>query len=432
MKKIANKLITVIIVAGIGIFGLKDIIIQKVLEKEMSNALESKVRIYGVDYFIFKEKLELKGIGIESKEDDSVDAVFINRVATNIKLQEIFDKKIRLENLEIKDIELNKKTNRKNTKPAVRVAQTEIANKTLTQEEIQNLTDSFLVNYQALLTKLKSDNSEKNARYKSLFINATIPALDKFIDYKLSEIATSYMIDIIDKYNSLKNNFEETKDGLKEDTWVVEIADLSIKTSLLGRNLEGVVKDITTDKTKMNKNIPFSLVATSQDEKSSINGYLNIGTFQGEIDSNFENVDINNFMPKKDLIEARANLVQKITLSQEKIAIIGRLDIKEMGIYKDNISEYFLKDKDALDVIIGDTEDKIKNLKIEYNYNPTFNRVFVNSNIAKEVSLYLSGNDSQFNKLKEDFNNKYGEKIDKTKEELKYKLEEFINVFNKN
>ncbi len=28
--------------------------------------------------------------------------------------------------------------------------------------------------------------------------------------------------------------------------------------------------------------------------------------------------------------------------------------------------------------------------------------------------------------------NKYGEKINKTKEELKYKLEEFINVFNKN
>ena len=48
------------------------------------------------------------------------------------------------------------------------------------------------------------------------------------------------------------------------------------------------------------------------------------------------------------------------------------------------------------------------------------------------MASYLGGNDRQLDKLKEDFNNKYGEKINKTKEELKYKLEEFINVFNKN
>lgn len=432
MKKIVNGLIGITILAGVGVFGLKDMVIQKVLEKQMTEALESNVRIYGVDYFIFKEKLELKGIGIESKEDESIDAIYINRVSTNIKLQQIFDKKIGLENLEIRDIELNKKTDRKNTKPVVRKVETELTNKKISPEEMQKLTESFLVNYQHLLTKLKSDNSEKNARLKALFINATVPALDKFIDYKLSDVASSYMIDIIDKYNTLKTNFQESKDSLEEDAWVVEISDLLVKTSLLGRNFEGVVKGITTDKTKMNKNIPFSLVASNQDEKSSITGYLNIGAFTGEIDSKFENIDVNNFMTEKDLIEAKANLVQKISLDEEKISIIGRLDMKELDINKEKVSDYFLKDKDALDIIVGDTNDKIKNLKVEYNYNPSFNRVFVNSNIAKEVASYLGGNDRQLDKLKEDFNNKYGEKINKTKEELKYKLEEFINVFNKN
>ncbi len=109
-----------------------------------------------------------------------------------------------MENLEIRDIELNKKTDRKNTKPVVRKVETELTNKKISPEEMQKLTESFLVNYQHLLTKLKSDNSEKNARLKALFINATVPALDKFIDYKLSDIASSYMIDIIDKYNTLK------------------------------------------------------------------------------------------------------------------------------------------------------------------------------------------------------------------------------------
>ena len=41
------------------------------------------------------------------------------------------------------------------------------------------------------------------------------------------------MMDIIDKYNTLKVNFQESKDSLEEDAWVVEISDLLVETSLL-------------------------------------------------------------------------------------------------------------------------------------------------------------------------------------------------------
>lgn len=432
MKKIVNGLIFIIILIGIGIFGLKDIVIQKVLEKELSTSLESKVRIYGVDYYIFKEKLELKGIGIENKEDTSLDAIYINRVTTNIKLKDIFNKKISLQNLEIKDIELNKKTKRENTNPQIRTSEMIVNERKIDQGDVQRISQSLINDYQNLLQNLKSDNVETNKRMKSLFIGATIPMLDKYIDYKLSDIATGYMNEIVKKYDSMKKNFKETENNMTEDDWVVEISDLTVKTQLLGRKLEGIVKGITTDKVKMNKDIPFKLTSNVDEEKSLIEGILNISTFKGEIDAKFENVDINNFIEKKDLILAKANLVQKIVLDGDRISVIGRLDINEMNINKENVSEYFLKDKDALNLIVGESNEPIKELKIEYNYNPNFNRVFVNSNIAKKAALYLGEDSSEFDKFKNDFKDKYGDKINKTKEEIKYKLEEFINIFNKN
>lgn len=435
MKKVVNGLIFIAILIGVVIFGLKDIAIQKVLEKELSTSLESKVRIYGVDYYIFKEKLELKGIGIENKDDTSLDAIYINRVITNIKLKDIFNKKISLQNLEIKDIEIDKKTKRKNTntsnQPVEETAMV-VNERKISQEDMQRISQSLVNDYQNLLQNLGSDNIEKNRRMKSIFIGATIPMLDKYIDYKLSDIATGYMNDIVKKYDSMKNNFKETQSNMTEDDWVVEISDLTVKTGLLGRKLEGVVKGITTDKVKMNKDIPFRLTSSAGEENSLIEGVLNIATFKGEIDAKFENVDVNNFIEVKDLISAKANLIQKIVLDEEKISVIGRLDIPQMDINKENISEYFLKDKDALNVILGDSNEPIKDLKIEYNYNPTFNRVFVNSNIAKKVALYLGEDSNEFEKIKNDFKDKYGEKINQKKEELKYKLEEFINVFKKN
>lgn len=435
MKKVVNGLIFIAILIGVVIFGLKDIAIQKVLEKELSTSLESKVRIYGVDYYIFKEKLELKGIGIENKDNTSLDAIYINRVTTNIKLKDIFNKKISLQNLEIKDIEIDKKTKRKNTntsnQPVEETAMV-VNERKISQEDMQRISQSLVNDYQNLLQNLGSDNIEKNRRMKSIFIGATIPMLDKYIDYKLSDIATGYMNDIVKKYDSMKNNFKETQSNMTEDDWVVEISDLTVKTGLLGRKLEGVVKGITTDKIKMNKDIPFRLTSSAGEENSLIEGVLNIATFKGEIDAKFENVDVNNFIEVKDLISAKANLVQKIVLDEEKISVVGRLDIPQMDINKENISEYFLKDRDALNVIVGDANEPIKDLKVEYNYNPSFNRVFVNSNIAKKVALYLGEDSSEFEKIKNDFKDKYGEKINQKKEELKYKLEEFINVFKKN
>lgn len=431
MKKIVNIVICFVILIVIGFFGLKDVFIKKMLEKELTNSLETKVRIYGVDYFVFKEKLELKGLGIESKEDDSIDAIYIKNISTNIKINELVNKKISLENLEIRDIELNKKTDRKNVKTPVRNGEYQLANKEYTSDEFKTIATNFINNYKIMISGMSADDLERNNRLKAVFLGTTIPVVDKYVDYKLSNIATDYMADIVDKYHSMKYNFKENEAQLKEDTWVVEIANLSVNTELLGRNLFGVVQGVTTDKSKMNKDILFTLGANAGDERSSITGVLNLVTFVGEIDMKFENMEVSQFLEEKDFVSGKANLVQKIILKDDEISVVGKLDVKDLILHKENISEALLGDKDGIDVIVGGTDEKINDIKVEYNYNPQFNKVFVNSNLAEKVAVYLGGDIGELDKIKKEFNEKYGEKINQAKEEIKNKLEEFINIFSK-
>ena len=113
MKKLLQGIIVFLMAAAVGFFGLKDTIIKKVLEKELTNALGTNVRIYGVDYSVFKELLELKGVGIESRENDAYDIVNIGKVTTKLDYRELFNKKVRLDSVDIENIKLNVKTDEK-------------------------------------------------------------------------------------------------------------------------------------------------------------------------------------------------------------------------------------------------------------------------------------------------------------------------------
>ena len=98
----------------VGFFGLKDTMIKRALEKELTNSLGTPVRIYGVDYSVFKELLELKGIGIESRENEAYDVVRIGNITTKFDYKEFLNKKLRADKIDIKDIAFNVKTDRKN------------------------------------------------------------------------------------------------------------------------------------------------------------------------------------------------------------------------------------------------------------------------------------------------------------------------------
>ena len=56
MKRVLQVVAVFILILVVAVFGLKDTIIKNVLEKELTKSIGTNVRIYGVDYSVFKEK----------------------------------------------------------------------------------------------------------------------------------------------------------------------------------------------------------------------------------------------------------------------------------------------------------------------------------------------------------------------------------------
>ncbi|MFK4785029.1 hypothetical protein [Fusobacterium sp. MFO224] len=100
MKKIFNVVAVFLLVFLIAIFGLKDTIIKNTIEKEMTKGLGVNVKVYGVDYSVFKNFLELKKIEIE-------DISTIEKVDAKLDFSEIFDKKIEISRIDVKGLEFS-------------------------------------------------------------------------------------------------------------------------------------------------------------------------------------------------------------------------------------------------------------------------------------------------------------------------------------
>lgn len=101
MKKIFNVVAVFLLIFLVAIFGLKDTIIKSTIEKEMTKELGTNVEIYGVDYSIFKNFLELKKIEIE-------DTSSIEKVDAKLDFSDILNKRIEIENINVEGLEFHK------------------------------------------------------------------------------------------------------------------------------------------------------------------------------------------------------------------------------------------------------------------------------------------------------------------------------------
>ncbi len=431
MKKLLQGIIVFLMVLVVGFFGLKDTVIKKVLEKELTNSLGTPVRIYGVDYSVFKELLELKGVGIESKQNDAYDIVNIGKITTKLNYKELFNKKVRVDSVDIKDIALNVKTNRKNVRQPLLNARQEIAGtntEKMSEEEIKALASMILNNYEALI-KISEKDVEKFNAARRLFLTATTPLIDKYVDYKIGSVAEEYIFEIIKQYRALSNNIQI---GLKEAAdmdWSIEIGTINLSTQLFGREFKGMVSEFSTDKTKMDKEVAFVLESLSGGETGKISGEVNLYKMQGQIVTVINNVDITQVPEVADYTKGMAFLNQKINLNGDAIGINGTVEVKNIILNKENIAQKFLNDKDAIEKITGNVSDRIGDMDISYKYNPSSRKITVDSNIAEEIGIYMGADISQLKKLEREFKEKYGDEIKKGKEELKSKLEGFLKSF---
>ena len=432
MRKLLQGITVFFMVLVVAFFGLKDVVIKNILEKELTNSLGTKVRIYGVDYSIFKELLELKGIGIESKENDARDIIYIENITTKLNYKELFNKKIKVDSVDIKNISLDVETDRKNERHPLLNARQEIAStnvERLSDDEIEEIVATILNNYKILLNT-SENNTEELKKSKKIFLAAITPVVDKYINYKIGSYAEEYILGIIKEYRALSNNIQIGFRDASKMEWSIEIGVVNLTTNLFGREFGGMISEISTDKTKMDKNISFVLESLLGGETGRIIGTLNPYKMQGEIKTIINNVDITQVKEIKDYAKGIAFLNQNIYLDGDKIGISGDVEVKSIILNKENIAKEFLDGNvDSFEKITGNLSDRIGNMEITYKYKPTTRRVTVNSNIAEEIGIYMGADVSELKKLEREIKEKYGDDIKRGKEEIKAKFEGFLKSF---
>ena len=430
MKKLLQGIIVFLMVLVVGFFGLKDTIIKKVLEKELTNSLGTNVRIYGVDYSVFKELLELKGVGIESRENDAYDIVNIGKVTTKLNYKELFNKKVRLDSVDIENIKLNVKTDRENTKQPLLNARQEIANskKVMSDEEVRNLASVVVNNYEILM-KVSDRDTEKFNRAKGIFLAATAPVIDQYVDHKIETVVQEYILNIVEQYRAVSNNVQIALREASDMEWSIEIGNVNIDTELFGRQFKGMISEFSTDKAKMNKMVNFTLDSLSGGETGKISGQVNPYLMQGTITAVINNADITEVKEIADYAKGMVFLNQKIVLEGDNITVNGKVEVNSIVLNKESIAQKLLNDKDAIDKITGNVSDRIGDMEVSYKYNPKTRKISIDSNIAEEISFYMGADTSQLKQLEKQFKEKYGDDIKKGKEELKSKLEGFLNSF---
>lgn len=429
MKRALQVIAVFILILVVAVFGLKDTIIKNVLEKELTKSIGTNVRIYGVDYSVFKEKLDLKGIGIESLENDAVDIVQIGKISTKLNYKELFNKKVRLNRVDIKDIALNVKTNRKNVKKPLLNARQEIVKSNsvkLSQEDINKISKIVVNNYDYLIKNSKIDTDKFN-QTKKIFLNTTIPLLDKYVDYRIEEIADEYIYKIIKQYRSLSNNIQMSLKATQDLDWKIEVGLVNISTKLLGREFRGTISEFSTDKSRMNTPINFVLDSLNGKETGRVSGNINLYKMKGKIKTNIKNVNIDEVKEVAPYVDGLVFLNQEIALNGDIIGISGKLQLKDIELDKENISEKVLGDKKAIDNIMENPETKLGDMSISYAYNPATRKVMIDSDVVEEIGVYLGADVLALKKVEQKIKDTYNKEIKKVKKELQSKLEGFFN-----
>lgn len=430
MKKILQGIIIFLMVLVVGFFGLKDTMIKRALEKELTNSLGTPVRIYGVDYSVFKELLELKGIGIESRENEAYDVVRIGNITTKFDYKEFLNKKLRADKIDIKDIAFNVKTDRKNTKTSAVQEENSVKINTekLSQDEIKAFAGILLNNYE-LFVKSVQNNPERYERARAIFLAATTPVIDKYVDYKIGSTAEEYISEIVKEYEAVSRNIQMGMKEAAQMEWSIEIGEVNISTNLFGKEFKGTISGFSTDKLKIEKAVAFDLNSLSGGETGEISGAVNLYKMEGGITTVINNADITQVKEVADYAKGMAFLNQKIVLNGDLIKITGDVEVKNIVLNKESIAKKFFDDKDAVEKITGNVSDRIGDMEISYKYNPERKTLSVNSNIAEEIGIYMGADVSQLKKLERELKDKYGDDIKKGKEEIKSKLEGFLKSF---
>ena len=255
-----------------------------------------------------------------------------------------------------------------------------------------------------------------------------IKDLDSLVNIYLNEVYEKKIYEIVVKYREVLKEIElrKNEDLQQKDKWEVYVEKIDLTSELYGFSLNGELNNISSRLSKNEDNVTFFLNGEKKDSHGKIDGYFNVNTLEGYINIDISKVDLEELKEFNEyILGGSAELSQKTVLSRNDIVIKGNLNIHNMNLNAQKITDSLnIKIPLLKDMIIPLLCD-VKNGDISYNYNSNTRRVTVKSNLSEKILQVLNDKDGYWKKkIIQDMKQNSEKEIAKYEELLKAKEEE--------
>lgn len=255
-----------------------------------------------------------------------------------------------------------------------------------------------------------------------------IKDLDSLVNIYLNEVYEKKIYEIVVKYREVLKEIElrKNEDMKEKNKWEVYVEKIDLTSEIYGFSLNGELNNISSRLSKNEDNVTFFLNGEKKDSHGKIDGYFNVNTLEGYINIDISKVDLEELKEFNEyILGGSAGLSQKTVLSRNDIVIKGNLNIHNMNLNAQKITDSLnIKIPLLKDMIIPLLCD-VKNGDISYNYNSNTRRVTVKSNLSEKILQVLNDKDGYWKKkIIQDMKQNSEKEIAKYEELLKAKEEE--------
>ena len=263
-----------------------------------------------------------------------------------------------------------------------------------------------------------------------------IKDLDTLINIYLNQVYEKKMYELVMKYREVVKELELRKEEDKKavNKWELYIEELDITSDTYGFMLNGEVHNISSRISRNTENISFMLTGDKNQSHGKMDGYVNLDVPEGYINIDIQKVDLDELKEFNDYINGgTAAMTQKTILSKEDIIISGNLNINNMNLNGRSIVDTMNLRMPLLKEMIIPLLSEVKNGKISYGYDSQTRRVYVKSNLSKEITRILNSNNGYWKKkISEDLKKASESEILKYEELLRNKEEEIRKISEEN
>lgn len=263
-----------------------------------------------------------------------------------------------------------------------------------------------------------------------------IKDLDTLVNIYLNQVYEKKMYELVMKYREVVKELDLRKEEDKKavNKWELYIEELDITSETYGFMLNGEVHNISSRISRNEENISFMLTGDKNESHGKMDGYINLDVPEGYINIDIQKVDLDELKEFNDYINGgTAAMAQKTILSREDIIISGNLNINNMNLNGKSIVDTMNLKIPLLKEMIIPLLSEVKNGKISYGYDSQTRRVYVKSNLSKEITRILNSNNGYWKKkIAEDLKKASESEVLKYEELLRSKEEEIRKISEEN